>query len=55
LVNAYDSSDYLYDIVDEWNIEIPGETQQARVFFYNTDGDATYACRVDYELVTDIE
>lgn len=57
LVNAYDSSDYLYDIVDQWNVFIPGEMgiKSVKVFFYNTDGDATYACRVRYSQATDLE
>jgi len=55
LIRDYDTADYLYDIVDEWSIELPPGTQQARVVFYNTDTGATYACFVDYEMVTDLE
>jgi len=55
LVNAYDTSDYLYDIVDQWDVLLPRGIQDVKVLFYNTDADATYATRVDYTAVTDIE
>ena len=55
LVNAYDASDNTYDIVDTWNIKLPSTIQSCKVLFYNTDADATYACRVKYTLLTDIE
>ena len=55
LVNAYDASDNLYDIVDQWTISIPGECDEAKVLFYNTDADCNYACRIDYSHRTDIE
>lgn len=54
LVNAYDNADYLYDIVDQWNIELPASVQAAKVVFFNQDGDATYACRVRYTIITAI-
>ena len=54
LVNAYDNADYLYDIVDQWNINLPASVQAANVVFFNQDGDATYACRVRYTIITAI-
>ena len=54
LVNAYDSADYLYDIVDQWTVTIP-PTKYILVTFHNKDDDATYACRIQYEAITDIE
>jgi len=54
LVNAYDNADYLYDIVDQWSITLPPGFQSVKVLFANPDGDATYACRVRYTMVTDI-
>lgn len=55
LVNTFSTDDNLYDIVNQWQIRIPFEYQEVKVIFYNTDGDATYVCRVDYLQVTDIE
>lgn len=55
LVNAYDASDNAYDIVDHWTIVLPASIQSCKVLFYNTDADATYACRIKYTMVTDIE
>jgi len=55
LVNAYDASDYLYDVVDQWNITLPSPCDEAKVLFYNTDADCNYACRVDYSNQDDIE
>lgn len=55
LVNAYDASDYLYDVVDQWNITLPSPCDEAKVLFYNTDADCNYACRVDYSNIDDIE
>lgn len=55
LAKLYDNADFVYDIVDIWKIKIPPETQQLRVIFTNPDGDATYACKIDYSLVTDFE
>jgi hypothetical protein len=52
LANAYDTADYLYDIVDQFTITLPSSLQAARVTFHNPDGDATYACRIRYTLVT---
>ena len=55
LVNTYDSSDFVYDIVNQWQVRIPVGYEEVKVVFYNTDGDATYACRVDYAQLTDVE
>ena len=55
LVNTFAIGDDLLDIVDQWNAELPEGTQAARVTFHNNDADATYACRVRYSMVTDIE
>lgn len=54
LANAYDADDNLYDIVDQWQISLPDSVAAAKVIFYNTDADATYACRVRYTLITAI-
>lgn len=54
LVNAYDNADYLYDIVDQWIVLVP-PTKYILITFHNKDGDATYACRIQYEAITDIE
>lgn len=54
LVNAYDTADYVYDIVNQWSLQLPGDLQAVRVTFHNPDGDATYACRVRYTMVTDL-
>ena len=54
LVGAYDTSDYLYDVVDEWNIELPMGCDEAKVLFYNDDADAEFAVRVDYSFVDSI-
>ena len=54
LVNAYDTLDRVYDLVDQWQITLsPGFTY--RFTFHNTDADATYACRIHYTAETDIE
>lgn len=53
LVNAYDNADYLYDIVDQFTITVPA-TKHILIDFYNKDGDANYACRIQYEAVTAI-
>jgi len=55
LVNAYDADDNLYDLVDQWAIVLPPTTQGCKVLFYNRDANATYACRIRYEMVTDVE
>lgn len=55
LVNAYDAADFLYDVVDQWNIVLPGGCDEAKVLFYNTDADCNYACRADYSNIDDIE
>src|SRR3990172_7231533 len=52
LVNAYDSADFVRSIVDQWSIILPSSVQAARVTFHNPDGDATYACRVQYTIIT---
>jgi len=54
LVGAYDTSDYLYDVVDEWNIELPMSCDEAKVLFFNDDADSEFAVRVDYSFVDDI-
>ena len=51
LVNTYDTSDYLYDVVDQWNIELPISCDEAKVLFFNDDADSEFACRVDYSFV----
>lgn len=55
LANAYDTSDYIYDVVDQWNIKLPDGCQGAMVVFWMSDADGDIACRVRYEIVTDIE
>lgn len=55
LVNAYDADDNAYDIVDHWTIVLPASVQSSKVVFYNTDADATYACRIKYTMGTDME
>lgn len=55
LANAYDSSDYLYDIVDMWSVTIPPSANRFRVRAHNEDADATYALYIRYTKVTDIE
>lgn len=54
LLNAYDTSDYIYNIVDQWNIRVPSTVKAAKVIFWNTDADATYACRARYSKDTNI-
>lgn len=54
LVNAYDTSDYVYDLVNQWSVQLPADLQAARATFHNPDGDATYACRVRYTMATDL-
>jgi len=51
LVNAYDNADYLYDVVDQWNIELPISCDEAKVLFFNDDADSEFAVRVDYSFV----
>lgn len=51
LVNAYDSSDLIYDVVDEWSVVLPSTTDEAKVLFFNDDADSEFACRVDYSLL----
>jgi hypothetical protein len=36
-------------------VRLPAGTDNYRVDFFNTHGTATYAVKVDYEAVTDIE
>lgn len=55
LVRDYDSADRLYDGVNQYVVTIPAGVQYFDVTFYNTHGTATYAVRVDYAEVTDIE
>lgn len=55
LENAYDSSDALFDRVDFLNVPLPRGAEKALVIFTNSHGTATYAVRVDYTCVTDIE
>lgn len=55
LVNDYDTSDIVYDLVDQWSIQLPDAVSTVKVAFYNADGDATYACRVQVSQVTDLE
>ncbi len=55
LANTYDADDYIYDIVDMINIQIPASANRFRVRAYNTDADATYAIYIRYTKVTDIE
>lgn len=55
LVNTYDDADYLYDIVDQWSVHIPEAFQIVKVVFFNTDADATYAVRVHYNILTDVD
>lgn len=54
LVGAYDTSDYLYDVVNEWSVELPAGCDEAKVLFFNDDADSEFACRVDYSFVDDI-
>ncbi len=54
LVNDYDSSDSLFDGVDQVPVRIPAGVQYFEVTFHNADGDATYAVRVDFAEVTSI-
>lgn len=51
LVGAYDTSDYVYDVVDEWSVELPAGCDEAKVLFFNDDADSEFACRVDYSFV----
>ena len=55
LVRAYDNADILYDGVDQFVIRLPEGVQYFNVTFYNTHGTATYAVRVDFAEVDDIE
>jgi len=55
LLLDYDTSDYVYDIVNQWNFELPASTAAVRVTFHNPDGTANYACRIRWTKVTDIE
>jgi hypothetical protein len=54
LIRDYDASDALFDGVDIIKVTLPAGTAAFRVDFFNADGDATYAVRVDYESATDI-
>ena len=54
IVNTYDADDNAYDIVNQWNVELP-PCKAARVTFHNPDGDANYACRIRSSQMTDIE
>lgn len=51
LVGDYDTSDYLYDVVDQWDIELPAGIDEAKVLFFNDDSDSEFAVRVDYSFV----
>ena len=51
LVGDYDTSDYLYDVIDQWNIELPLGIDEAKVLFFNDDSDSEFAVRVDYSFV----
>jgi len=55
VVGTFDASDELYDGVDFIDVLLPEGTDTYRVDFFNTHGTATYAVKVDYEAVTDIE
>jgi len=55
LVNAYDASDNLYNVIGQWSISLPNGCDEAKVLFYNGDADANYACRVDYANEDDVE
>jgi hypothetical protein len=55
VVGTFDAADELYDGVDFIDVLLPEGTDTYRVDFYNTHGTATYAVKVDYEAVLDIE
>ena len=55
IVNAYDNADLVFFPVDQWNVDIPMPCKALKVTFHNPDADATYACRVQYSVATDIE
>jgi len=55
VVGTFDASDELYDGVSFINVLLPPGTDAYKVDFFNTHGTATYAVKVDYEAVTDIE
>ena len=55
LAYSYGTSDIIYDIVNQWNVQLPKEAKVGKVTFHNPDGDAIYAVRVRYSMATDLE
>jgi hypothetical protein len=55
LVRDYDNADILFNGVSQFKVRLPAGSQYFNVMFNNSDGDATYAVRVDYTAVTAIE
>lgn len=41
------------DGVKQWAVRVPDEYWAAKVSFHNPDNDAIYACRVQYNFITD--
>lgn len=54
LTNTHETTADLLDGVDERTFFVPPEYQDVKVLFGNTDGDATYYVRVDYQLITEL-
>lgn len=41
------------DGVKQWSVRVPEEMWAAKISFHNPDNDAVYACRVQYNFITD--
>ncbi len=55
VTGTFDAADEIRNGVDFIDVLLPEGTDKYRVDFYNTHGAATYAVKVDYTAVTDIE
>ena len=55
LVTTHANTADIYQVVTQWNIKLPNGSDEAKLLFYNQDGDANYAVRADYANEDDIE
>lgn len=55
LSHEFLTGDDIFNIADQWTVQIPKEVKAARVTIHRIDADATFAVRVRYSKATDIE
>lgn len=55
LPHTYTITDNVYNVLEQWDVKLPGAVSKVKVIFFNPDADATYACRVQVSQTTDLE